>query len=110
MDSADAYDQPALLYRMSSAGMAKDPIHGHSTYYHETIILHRLFQLYILRLNIVGTFLSTCSFSTRPRTYKLLQASPYKLLDSKRTQVHLRVRKGYLSVLHKAPIYLSDCD
>eukprot|EP01047_Picozoa_sp_COSAG01_P005480 COSAG01_NODE_188_length_22632_cov_15.284915_7_plen_496_part_00 len=85
LDSADAYDQPALLYRMSSAGMAKDPIHGHSTYYHETIILHRLFQLYILRLNIVGTFLSTCSFSTRPRTYKLLQASPYKLLDSKRT-------------------------
>ena len=34
-------------------------------------------------------FLSTCSFSTSTRTYKLLQASPCKLLDSKRTQVHL---------------------
>ena len=56
LDSADAYAQPALLYCMSSAGMAKDHIHGHSTYYHVTIMLHHLFQLYILRLNIVAFF------------------------------------------------------
>jgi hypothetical protein len=34
LDSADAYDQPALLYRMSSAGMTKDHALGHSTYDH----------------------------------------------------------------------------
>ena len=116
MDSADAYAQPALLYCMSSAGMAKDHIHGHSTYYHVTIMLHHLFQLYILRLNIVAFFyLHARSLRDLARTsyYKPHHASYWTPSGLKFTwsfTSRLRVLKGCLPVLHKAPIYISDCD
>ena len=66
MDSADAYDQPVLLYRVSSAGMAKDHPLDHSTYDHFTFYPTPIFYI-----PTFGTFFYLRARLYDPHSYKL---------------------------------------
>eukprot|EP01047_Picozoa_sp_COSAG01_P001422 COSAG01_NODE_32_length_35644_cov_22.273738_26_plen_152_part_00 len=94
LDSADAYTQPALLYRVSSAGMAKDHPLDHSTYDHFTSYPTPIFYI-----PTFGTFFYLRARLYDPHSYKLLQAT-----------LHLIYVSGGLPALHKHLFYSSDCE
>jgi hypothetical protein len=71
LDSADAYDQPALLYRMSSAGMTKDHTLGHSTYDHIPPFIPPLYSTF-QQLVPFFIYALVSTILTRASYYKLL--------------------------------------